>query len=99
MTQLVAQAAPRLVDMGYDLNMVHQAITTLPTDPQYPLRSLKNSLTPFYSTLIPLPLDEFTMTPVVVAASLTTVNAPILASDVHPDDIITVTFSMDPFGP
>jgi hypothetical protein len=54
---------------------------------------------PLSCTMIPLPLHEFTPSPIAVAASLVASSRPLHGYVVHRNDGITVTFSTDPFGP
>jgi hypothetical protein len=89
-----------LMDMGFDIPSAPKKIVIVPPPlSQYPLRSRKKSITPLYITLLPLPLREFPLAPVVVAASLAATKAPLEALEFHRDDSIMVTFSTDPFGP
>jgi hypothetical protein len=79
-----------LMDMGYDLTPFPTVIITPPPRLQYPLYSLNKPVTPFYSKLIPLPMNEFTSAPAAVVTTLIT-------SDIDHNNIVTVTFSTDPF--
>jgi hypothetical protein len=49
-------------------------------------------VTPFSCKLLPLPKNDFTSAPVAVAAY-------VVMSDIDRNNSVTVTFSMDPFGP
>jgi hypothetical protein len=76
-----------LMNMGYDQQHLLPAIITLPSLSQYPLCSLHKPLAPFYSKLLPLPMNEF--------AGVT----PVTISDVDRNNSVTVTYSTYPFGP
>jgi hypothetical protein len=80
------------MDMGYELPPLIPNIVTPPPLSRYLLRSLFKPVTPFYSKLLPLPMNEFTSAPVAVVATLST-------SDIDRNNSVTVTFIADPFGP
>jgi hypothetical protein len=79
-----------LMDMGYDQEPVLPEITTAPPKSRYLSRSCHKSVTPFLCKLLPLPMNEFTPSPVAVIASAT-------ASDIDHNSSMTVTFITDPF--
>jgi hypothetical protein len=80
-----------LMDMGYDQEPVLPASITVPPKSRYPFCSRHSSVTPLLCKLLPLPMNEFTYTPVAVIASVS-------ASDIDRNNSVTVTFSTDPFG-
>jgi hypothetical protein len=85
--------AQLLMDMGYEMPtpLISNIGTPTPIS-QYPPRCKTLPPKTFICKFFPLPMNEFTATPVAVAVLLT-------ASDIARIDGIMVTFSTDPFGP
>jgi hypothetical protein len=88
-----------LMDMGYGIPPL-SLVPLQPLKPSvYHTWSQHKCINPLSCTLIPLPLHDFTPSPIAVAASLVTTSRPLHDPDVHHNDSIMVTFSTDPFGP
>jgi hypothetical protein len=79
------------MDMGYDQEPVVPSFITVPPKSLYPFCLRHNYVTPFLCKLLPLPMNEFTSSPVAVIASVS-------ASDIDRNKSMTVTFRTDPFG-
>jgi hypothetical protein len=81
-----------IMDVGYEQQSVLLALTTPPLLSRYLLRSRHKSAMPFFCKLIPLPQNEFLSAPIAVIAYIST-------SDINHNKNVTVTFSIDSFGP
>jgi hypothetical protein len=79
-----------IMDMGYDQEPVLPALLTVPPKSRYPFHSCHNSVTPFVCKLLPLPMNEFTSSPVTVIASVS-------ASGIDSNSSVTFTFSTNPY--
>jgi hypothetical protein len=81
-----------LMEMGYELRPLIPVIVTPPPLLWCPICSLHKPVIPFYSKILPRPMNEFMPDLVAVVTTLST-------SDMDHNNSVTVTFITDPFGP